>query len=110
MIALLSAYKVAKKATVFNFEAVYSNYKKITSNTGVKEATGEAMSKNTFLKVFLDLVEKGFLKCENETDILNVNNKISLGFRQEDLEELTDRRILRQLDLPRSFDEWLQTS
>ena len=95
LIALLSAYKVAKKASVFNFEAVYSNYKKIAQNTGVREATGDGMSKNTFLKVFLDLVEKGFLKCESETDILNVNNKISLGFRQEDLEDLTDRRLLR---------------
>lgn len=86
---------VNKKATYFNFEAVYSNYKKISTNTGVREATGDGMSKNTFLKVFLDLVEKGFLKCENETDILNVNNKIALGFRQEDLEDLTDRQKLK---------------
>ena len=68
------------------------------------------MSKNTFLKVFLDLVEKGFLKCENETDILNVNNKIALGFRQEDLEDLTDRKLLRKLDLPRSIEEWVLSS
>ena len=93
--------------SLFNFEAVFSNYKKIMNNTSVRDLQGEGMSKNTFLKVFLDLVEKGFLKCDNETDILNVNNKIALGFKSEDLEDLTDRRLLRQLDLPRSIEEWV---
>ena len=49
---------------------------------------GEGMSKSTFLKVFLDLVEKGFVKCENETDILNVNNKLALGFSASDIEKI----------------------
>ena len=40
------------------------------------------------MKVFLDLVEKGFVKCENETDILNVNNKLALGFSASDIEQI----------------------
>jgi hypothetical protein len=39
------------------------------------------LSKQAFLKIFLDLVNKGFLRSDNETDILSVNNKIALGFR-----------------------------
>ena len=47
------------------------------------------MSRQLFLKLFLDLVDKGFLKSESDVDILNVNNKIALGFRRQDFEELT---------------------
>jgi len=44
------------------------------------------LSKQAFLKIFLDLVDKGFLRSENDTEILSVNNKISLGFRLQDLD------------------------
>jgi hypothetical protein len=44
------------------------------------EQVGLSLSKQVFLKTFLDLVHNGFLKSESETDLLNVNNKIALGF------------------------------
>jgi len=46
------------------------------------------LNKQTFIKLFLDLTEKGFLRSESDTDILSVNNKIALGFRKKDLEEV----------------------
>ena len=46
------------------------------------------LSKQVFIKIFLDLVHTGFLKSESETEILNVNNKIALGFMEKDLNEM----------------------
>jgi hypothetical protein len=43
------------------------------------------LSKQAFIKIFLDLTDKGFLKSDSETDILSVNNKIALGLRAKDL-------------------------
>ena len=37
-----------------------------------------------FLKLFLDLIDKGFLKSESDMDIFNVNNKISLDITMDD--------------------------
>ena len=39
-------------------------------------------------------------------EMLNVNNHISLGFRKEDLEEITDRNKIRQLNLPNAIEIW----
>lgn len=44
-------------------------------------------SRAQFLKLFLDLIDKGFLKTESE-DILNVNTKIALGFSQDDFSKV----------------------
>ena len=93
---------------MFNFEAVHSQYQKITSNYGVQTNVGEAMSKSTFLKVFLDLVERGFIKCENETDILNVNNKLALGFSATDIERILMCNEVK--DLPRNIATWATQS
>jgi hypothetical protein len=65
---------------------------------------GEGMSKSTFLKVFLDLVEKGFIKCENETDILNVNNKLALGFSASDIELILKSKEVQ--GLPHNVAKW----
>ena len=56
------------------------------------------------MKIFLDLVNQGFLKSESSTDVLSVNNKVALGFRKNDFEkiiwryrkmlELTDQLIM----------------
>ena len=43
------------------------------------------ISRQTFLKFFLDLVYKGFLRSESDIDILSVNNKVSLGISPETL-------------------------
>jgi hypothetical protein len=53
------------------------------------------------LKIFLDLIEKGFLKTQSEVDVLSVNNSISLGFRPTDLGELLRNKEQREkLQLP----------
>ena len=38
------------------------------------------------MKIFMELVNKGLLKSENETDIIGVNNKVSIGFRVKDFD------------------------
>ena len=43
------------------------------------------MSRAQFLKLFLDLIDKGFIKTESETDVLNVNNKVAIAFNMSDL-------------------------
>jgi hypothetical protein len=71
LIVLISAKKVAERALLFNFEAVYQNYINYMKN---HSAISLVISKQVFLKTFLDLVDKGFLRSENDTDILSVNN------------------------------------
>lgn len=78
---LIAAFKVAQKASLFNFEAVHTKYKNYMKSHQTQLMTIQILSKQAFLKIFLDLVDKGFLRSENETDILSVNNKIALGFR-----------------------------
>lgn len=79
---LIFAFKVSKKASIFNFEAVYQQYKRWQMNfKQTQQASTADMSRQTFLKIFLDLVSQGFLKSENSADVLSVNNKVALGFR-----------------------------
>ena len=66
----------------------------------------QQLNKQTFIKIFLDLTDKGFLKSESDTDILSVNNKIALGFRLKDLEEVL-RQKLHLLDLPEAIKNWI---
>ena len=67
------------------------------------------LSKQAFLKIFLDLVNKGFLRSDNETDILSVNNKIALGFRYQDLERVLIEHFGRHATsrLPRAITDWI---
>lgn len=37
------------------------------------------------MKLFLDLVDKGFIKSESAVDVVSVNNKLALGVREKDL-------------------------
>ena len=57
------------------------------------------ISRQTFLKIFLDLVAQGFLKSESETDILSVNNKVALGFRAKDFDKMI-KKNLSMMNLP----------
>lgn len=57
------------------------------------------LSKQAFIKIFLDLTDKGFLRSESETDILSVNNKVALGFRAKDLQEIILSKLY-ELELP----------
>jgi hypothetical protein len=90
---LIAAKKVSERAPIFNFEAVIAKYRAFLKN---HQAVSLKLSKQVFLKLFVDLVHQGFLRCEGDaSDILNVNTKISLGFREKDLnrmiEEAKDR-------------------
>jgi len=102
---LVSAFKVGERASVFNFEAVHTKYKNYMKNHNSTD--NQTISKQTFLKIFLDLCDKGFLRSENETDILSINNKIALGFRARDLEEIILSRI-DQLKLPDAVRSWVK--
>jgi hypothetical protein len=52
-----------------------------------------------FVKTFLDLVDKGFLRSESECDILSVNNKLAFGFRIKDFEKIIEKNS-SELSLP----------
>jgi hypothetical protein len=78
---LIAAYKVACSAIHFNFEAVLQKYKSYMASHISQFKNIQQLNKQTFIKIFLDLTDKGFLKSESDTDILSVNNKIALGFR-----------------------------
>lgn len=56
------------------------------------------LSRQTFLKIFLDLVTQGFLRSESTTDILSVNNKVALGFRGKDFDKML-RTNIHKMDL-----------
>lgn len=87
---------------MFNFDAVHTKYKAFMKN---HENMGIKLSKQVFLKTFLDLVHNGFLKSESEVDLLNVNNKIALGFLEKDLSKmLIDCK--EKLELPKLTMEW----
>ena len=67
----------------------------------------KTLSKQAFIKIFLDLTDKGFLRSESDTDILSVNNKVALGFRAKDLQEILMRK-LHELELPEAIKSWVR--
>lgn len=104
---LLTARKAADKTPLFNFEAVYMKYKQFkTAQSGGAQAMLVEISKQTFLKIFLDLVNLGFLRSESETDILSVNNKVALGFRARDLDLMIEKHR-NEMDIPQDLLTWL---
>ena len=106
LIVLIAAKKVSEtRASIFNFESVYKKYESLMVH---HQAVGLNLSRQVFLKTFLDLVHSGFLKSESETELLNVNNKIALGFQQKDLTRmLYDCR--GKLELPQLIEKWATT-
>lgn len=111
LIVLIAAKKVAEKASVFNYEAVYSKYQNYIKNHSNVGAITMTISKQVFLKLFVDLVHQGFIKSdggsgeEGTAEILNVNNKVSLGFRKEELIEMLEGAKDR-LGLPHQIMAW----
>jgi len=91
---------------LFNFEAVHSKYKNYIKSHLSQLNNMQCLSKQAFIKIFLDLTDKGFLKSTSETDILSVNNTIAIGFRFKDLEEMLLSK-LNQLDLPEAIKSWV---
>jgi hypothetical protein len=100
------AYRVSVKAATFNFEAVHKLYQQALLSKQSAEQQGFSLSKQQFIKLFLDLVDKGFLRSETESDTLSVHNKISLGFRKNDLSLLTDRNKISDLGLPQDVEHF----
>ena len=68
----------------------------------------QSISRAQFLKLFLDLIDKGFLRSESDMDIMNVNNKIAMGFAIEDFRSLVSSpKTLEQLQLPTGIQSLL---
>ena len=103
---LIAAFKVGAQNSLFNFEAVFQKYKAYMKSHA-SQVQIEILSKQAFIKIFLDLTEKGLLKSESETDILSVNNKIALGLRAKDLEEIILCKLY-ELELPEAIKGWLK--
>eukprot|EP00347_Sterkiella_histriomuscorum_P007842 403347358 len=101
LIVLITAMKVSDKANIFNFEAVYQKYLAFMKN----HKTMLQLSKQVFLKTFLDLADSGFIKSESETELLSVNNKIALGFQKKDLNEML-YLCQGKLELPKLLETW----
>ncbi|CDW89844.1 UNKNOWN [Stylonychia lemnae] len=102
LIVLIAAKKVAQQASIFNFEAVFKKFRDFMKS---HSQFGLNLSKQVFLKTFLDLIHNGFLKSDSETDLLNVNNKIALGFQQKDLNKMI-YETKGKLHLPQILEAW----
>lgn len=74
-------------------------------NQSRSSSIGHMMSKQLFLKIFLDLVDKGLLRSEHSTDIVSVNNRLSIAFRQKDLDDMMSA-LMQKLDLPQDVKSW----
>jgi hypothetical protein len=56
--------------------------------------------------MFVDLVHQGFLKSEGgSSEVLNVNNKICLGFRERELTKMIEGSK-EKLNLPNIIQTW----
>lgn len=86
LIVLTAALKISQNAHSFNFEAVYNEYTSFLAGHEKQLGAIGEISRSLFIKLFLDLCDKGFLVSTSDCDPLNVNNKISMGFRREDLQ------------------------
>ena len=63
------------------------------------------ISRAQFLKLFLDLIDKGFLVSESDMDILNVNTKCGLQIPRVDMQTMLGQKVLLQkMHLPSSIE------
>jgi Origin recognition complex (ORC) subunit 4 C-terminus len=97
LIVLIAAKKVAERSSLFNYDAVYSKYRTYQKTHATLGSFAIVISKQVFLKLFVDLINQGFLRTSSEghghegdgaAEVLNVNNKVCLGFRKEELVEM----------------------
>ena len=51
----------------------------------------------------------GFLRSENTTDILSVNNKVSVGFRESDFENMI-RENKANINLDENLFNWAKSN
>ena len=102
MTVLITARKVAVRSTLFNFEAIYQRYRSFIGARSMQSGFEVVeISRQTFLKLFLDMVRKGFLKSESQVDILSVNNKVSLG-----VSAINFDKAIEEMSLPQAMKNW----
>ncbi|CAI2364475.1 unnamed protein product [Moneuplotes crassus] len=81
----------------FTFTLAYNEYKLF-----LKRNQGKLIkiSKETFIKIFIDLVKKGFIKTKATTDIIiSVNNKMGLGIEFEELTLMIREKVNSGTDI-----------
>lgn len=99
---LIVAKKIAEKTPIFNYEAVHNKYRAFIKN---HQAISN-LSKQVFLKLFVDLVHQGFLRSEGgSSEVLNVNNRVCLGFRERELTKMIEGSK-EKLGLPSIILTW----
>lgn len=104
LVVLIAAKKVAERSSIFNYEACYTKYRAFIKN---HQQAGLNLSKQVFLRLFVDLVQQGFLRAEGEAteDVTNVNKKIGLGFREREL-SLMIEEAKDKLQMPHIYIQW----
>jgi dihydroorotase-like cyclic amidohydrolase len=61
------------------------------------------LSRQTFIKLFLDLVQKGFLRTESKVDVISVNNKLAFNLHKEKFAT----RIQELQQVPSQIKAWM---
>ena len=108
---LIFAYIKAARYGIFNFENVFVSYTRYIKTHEQQNNQVQSISRAQFLKLFLDLIDKGFLRSESDMDILNVNNKIAMGFNIDDFRLLVSQpKTLEQLQLPTGIHSLLMAN
>ena len=74
----------------FTFTLAYKEYKLFLTRFNISVLK---ISKETFIKIFIDLVKKGFFKSKASSDIISVNNKIGLGIEQTEMNNMIKDKI-----------------
>ena len=105
------------KMDYFTFTLAYKEYKCYTqrdsawssSKLGAPKHTSMSIkiSKETFIKIFIDLIWKGFFKSKSSTDFISVNNKIVLGIEENELHNMI-KDNLKVLNLSTSMEAFVE--
>jgi len=69
------------KLDYFTFSLAYKEY--ICFRNRKQENMN--LTKDTVIKIFIDLINKGFFKSKSNTDYISVNNKVVLGIEENEL-------------------------
>lgn len=69
------------KMDYFTFAQAYKEYKCFSK----RESSTQMISKETFIKIFIDLICKGFFKSKSTSDYISVNNKLVMGVDEIDI-------------------------
>lgn len=92
------------KSEYFTFSLAYHEYKWfLIRNKGQVQI----ISKETFIKIFIDLISKGFFKSKNISDYTSVNNKLVLGIEENELHNMI-KENLRFLGLSSAMENYVE--